>query len=106
MERLVGDYVNAEVLRSRGLTRDSFWEMMEKNFQSLENVSVGRYCLNMDFSAPPEEILSPSSGIAFYRDGGRTRFRVVFDRKITFNLGDRGFSEIILYGSGHSPELP
>ena len=97
MERIITDYVNSETMKSRGFTVESLWEMMEEELRSHAEMETGRYFLSTNLSDTPENILASRSGITFYLDSSRTALRMVFDQTITFNLGDRGFSELTLY---------
>ena len=97
MERIITEYVNSETMKSRGFTVESLWEMMEEELRSHAEMETGRYFLSTNLSDTPENILASRSGITFYLDSSRTALRMVFDQTITFNLGDRGFSELTLY---------
>ncbi|MDR2516724.1 MAG: hypothetical protein LBC88_05005 [Spirochaetaceae bacterium] len=97
MEQIITDYANSEIMKSRGVTAASLWEMMEEQFRSQMGLETGRYTLSADLSDTPENVLAPRSGIVFYLDSSRTSLRMVFNQPIVFNLGDRGFSELTLY---------
>jgi hypothetical protein len=98
LDRFLTDWANLDTSTEQGLTKDFFWALLEAQFKTQAQITVGgRYFIIANLSEPPASMFSGNEQDTILIDLLHTRIRIQFHETVSFGLGDKGIEEITLY---------
>ena len=96
LNRFLTDMSNMPELKWAGLNKDDLWEMLLSIFENTEYIAGGKYFFNYDLSDKADVFFFDNTGGEILLNDTKNRMKLVFYETVSLELGDEGFTEIIL----------
>jgi hypothetical protein len=98
MNRFLSDWLIIDEIKAAIGTKDGLWDILVEEYSKDKSIVIGgKYFLMVDISDSAENIVSGKSDVTVFVDQNKTKLKMVFNEPVSFDLGDSGFEEIILY---------
>jgi hypothetical protein len=100
--KFLDDFLKFPELKILGISKDYIWDIFAMAFSSMDelsgyNVVVKKYYFEFSLNGKNDELVNDSSQGQILLNSNKNKMKWLFNSDISFDLGDDGFRELILY---------